>query len=328
MESGLAIACQRLFPDRPRARIIDVTRITDGWECEVYAFRLAHGDEGLTASRDLILRIYQGPQAARKAHVEFDVMTRLHDAGYPVPRVFGCIVDDSPLDKPLLIMERIEGRLLGTIVEGAEEPRRADLLRQFSALLARLHAIDPAPFASSSGLPSDALSAVDQMLEWMHGVVRELGVSDYDPAFAWLTAHRASLHPGKVAVVHQDFHPWNVIVREDGQPFVIDWTQGDVSDSRVDLGWTLLLVRASLGRPASDLVLAEYERASSASVADVPFFLALAAVKRLASITISLAGGAEKLGMRADAVANMREQRHHFLAAYDIFQEYTGLTLP
>ncbi len=55
-------------------------------------------------------------------------------------------------------------------------------------------------------------------------------------------SHGPCYHP-----VHWDYHPGNVLLRDDSSAVVIDWTQIDVSDPRFDLAWTLLLVSSYEG---------------------------------------------------------------------------------
>src|SRR5258708_34522726 len=99
-------------------------------------------------------------------------------------------------------------------------------------------------------------------------------------------------------------------------------------DYRLDLAWTLLLVRAILGSAARDVMLKEYERLQGSQVEDFPFFEAIAATKRLASIYLSVTAGAESLGMRPGAEAGMLENPRHLLAARALLHESHGPRIP
>ena len=44
-------------------------------------------------------------------------------------------------------------------------------------------------------------------------------------ALAWLEKRREAVPCVRPSVVHWDFHPNNILVREDGSAVVIDWTQ-------------------------------------------------------------------------------------------------------
>lgn len=316
--------CRRTLPDRAGSRVSNLVRIADGWECDVYALGLEGGDQ---ARDNLILRIYQGGQAGEKAGAEFRAMEKLRQAGYPVPRVYALAVEDSPLGKPFVLMEKIEGKVLGDVIRqpsGAEDPA---WLRQFSHLLVELHRIDWRPFVADSAR-QEAKGQLGPWIEWARTLLGQLAATEYDAPLEWLDARARSIAPGRLAVVHQDFHPWNILLRDDGAAFVIDWTQADVLDPRLDLAWTLLLVSNSLGLTARDQVLVAYQELTGAPVRDLEIFEAAAAIKRMASITISLRGGAEQLGMRPGAEVQMAQNTSHLRTAYALFQERTGLQIP
>jgi aminoglycoside phosphotransferase (APT) family kinase protein len=243
------------------------------------------------------------------------------------PRVDLLAVDDSPLDQPLVVLERIDGQILGQLVERASGAERESLLRRFCQLLARLHQLDWRPFVAD---PEQyrAADAVHRWLDQTEAYARRLNVHEFEPAFLWLRERATRVQTGQLAIAHWDFHPWNVLVRSDGAAFVIDWTGGEITDSRFDLGWTLLLLRSTLGPTARDAVLAEYERNIGGPTADLDFFEAAASLRRTASIDISLTAGAEKLGMRPGAEAQMKTDSSHLSTAYALLRERTGLTIP
>jgi aminoglycoside phosphotransferase (APT) family kinase protein len=107
---------------------------------------------------------------------------------------------------------------------------------------------------------------------------------------------------------------------------VIDWTNVDVSDYRLDLSWTLLLM-STYGSPESrELVLGEYERAAGHSVEQIEYFEVAACLRRLFSILVSLAAGAERLGMRPGAEAMMKNV-DHIGSVYARLRQRTGIAI-
>lgn len=145
------------------------------------------------------------------------------------------------------------------------------------------------------------------------------------PVLEWLEARRDQVPCLRPSPIHWDFHPGNVLLRDDGSMVVIDWTGPDVSDSRFDLAWTLLLVSTHEDTKWRDLVLQEYERLVGTKVEQIEYFDVAACARRLLSVVISLSEGPEKLGMRPEAVAMMKQQMGAIEGVYDLLLERTGI---
>ena len=299
------------------AQIGDFTTISDGWETEVCSFTL-------NRTEALILRMYPGANAAEECEREFQGMTLLKRAGYRVPSVLVHETDAAVLGKPFIIMQKIDGLPLGRIMR--EHPAHfPELLTRFVALLVDLHRIDLTPFNS---LEADTTS--DYLLHKLANartIVRELQQDWTAPVLDWLDAGAASITP-QIAVTHNDFHPWNILISADNSAFVIDWSGIAVGDYRDDLGWTLLLSATQGSQAERDLVLSEYERLAGHPVDQIEYFEAFAALRRLFGFAASLSVGAESVGMRPEAAAIMRGQHERFRRVYAVVQTVTGLRLP
>ena len=319
--------CRQAFPELSAQSVSDFRRISDGWECDVYRLDLDGVQDGRPVRRELILRIYLGNGAIPKAHHEFEIMRVLHQVGYPVPRVDALQAEDSPVGRPLVLMERVDGPVLGFVFINASEPsERERSFDLFCRLLADLHALDWQPFVAEpehyrpEQAPARWVAGMRNFLAPMHA-------DDFDEAFNWLDAHASTVSPGRLSLVHWDFHPWNVLLRSNGDPVVIDWTSSEVTDPRFDLAWTLLLVQATRGQAMRDAVLARYEHYAGMPVVDLDFFDAAASLRRVASIVISLRAGSEVFGMRAGAEEQMLGDLTHLATAYDRFHAITGLRI-
>ena len=108
---------------------------------------------------------------------------------------------------------------------------------------------------------------------------------------------------------------------------MIDWTQIEVSDARFDLAWTLVLM-GSMAERDYDLILQEYERQAGEQVRGLAWFEVAACLKRLFSVIISMDEGAEKLGMRPGAEAQMREHAGPLRGVYAMLRERTQDVFP
>jgi len=328
IQSLLQAYYRRTFPHMAEAQISQVTGINAGWESDMYTFYLAQepGEPG----QSLVLRLYQGAYGGPKAQAEFTGMQRLYQAGYPVPQVYFVENEHSPFGKAFMVMERIEGVMLWPVLFSAPMPLRTTRLERFCGLAARLHGLD-------WRLVVPEMTGYDGRDPYFF-FARELGrwkvFLDRDPAegfrlaMRWLEERTPSVPCLRPGPVHWDLHPGNVLLTPDDRMVVIDWTQVDVTDTRFDLAWTLLLVSTHEHERWRKVILEEYERQAGKKVEQIEVFEAAACMKRLASVALSLSESPEALGMREGAQASMRQTIPALRKVYALLREITGLRIP
>ena len=328
IQSLLQSYYRRTFPHMTGAQVSQLISINAGWESDVYTFHLAsrQGDPG----QDLVLRLYQGRVAATKAQTEFSGMQRLFQVGYPVPRVYFVENDRSPFGKPFMVMEKIDGVMLWPVLFSAPEPLCTVRLERFCGLMVRLHHLD-----WRQVLPEmPGYNGRDPYFFFTRELRRWRTFFDQNPAegfralMGWLeecTPAVPCLRPGPV---HWDLHPANVLLTPDERMVVIDWTQVDVTDTRFDLAWTLLLVSTQEDERWRKVILESYERQTGQKIEQIEVFEAAVCVKRLASVALSLSIGPESLGMREGAQASMLAMLPALRKVYARLRDITGLRIP
>lgn len=313
------------------AKVGNLTAINAGWESVIYAFGLDAGQGDSGQSRDMILRIYPGDDAYQKSLREFEGMRHLYDLGYPVPKVYTLEREASPFGRPFVLMERIEGEILWHVIDRSTPEVCAGLLSRFCELFVQLHALDWRVFIPETERAAYEVPYifVDRYLEWLHSAAELYPqLTTFFPFFEWLEERREQVSCYAPAPVHWDFHPGNLILEPDGSIKVIDWTQIQASDPRFDLAWTLLLVGAYMGTEVRGFILDQYQRLSGRPVEQLDYFDVANAVKRLGSMMISLSEGADKVGMRPDAVSAMQRDFAPLRWVYNLMVERTGIALP
>jgi len=329
-EQTLRDACARALPGLEHIAVSAQEPLARGWETDNTAFVLESGPAVRRLRRELVVRVYPGDDAAAKADHEFSVLNGLHRIGYPVPEPIAMVRDDHVAGGPFILMERIRGEVMWHLLDRARGADEECLFGQFCRLLADLHRLDWHGFITDPTIDTaDPLGWTRRELARFRRVADAmLPGSGFDSALDWLDARVRDLPCACPAVVHWDFHPGNVLVRADGSAVVIDWTGGTVTDPRIDLAWTRLLLGAH-GRPEwSARVLAGYERETGQRVEEIDYFDAAMALRRLFDVTVSLGQGAQRLGMRPGAVDQMRATLPALGRVYDLFRRITGLEIP
>lgn len=314
---------QAKYRDKKGLSIISLDKLRDGWESDNYLLSIEYGEFHRTLVK-WVWRIYSGLGSQAKAEREYTSMKKLFAAGYPVPQVFLLESEDSPVDRPFIIMEYIQGEMMWEMLELADAYEQARLIDQFCQLFARLHELDWRQFDDSLPI-GDPFTYIDQWLENAHRVLDNFPQVDASQFLEWVTQRRERYACKRPSPTHQDFHPGNVLVSEGDQPFVIDWTSFEVTDPRFDLAWTLILAHA-YGMPGlRDQIFQGYQRYAGMLVEKIEAFEAIACARRLLDVTVSLTQGAQNMGMNPQATERIRANMEPHKRVYRLFYERTGL---
>ena len=323
LQSQLQAYYTRAFPAKQGVQISNLASITGGMDHEMYAFDVAYGPAGAREHEGLVLRIYPRDNAYATSAHEFHGMRRLHEAGYPVPQVLLLERETSPFGKPFVMMERIEGHALGPLLFSAPEKQQRLLLTLLCALLARLHVLDWRPFVDDiaryeTGGP---YVFVDQGMRLAYDTLRRFPTWDLLPFIKWLEERREQVPCLRPSLVHGDFHPWNVLLRDDGSAVVIDWQGLQVWDARRDVAWVVMVMTAFGRAEWREPILREYEHLTGAKVEQIEYFEVGACISFLLILLIAVSEGAEKMHPNAVAMTQMGA----FKRAYNLLQERTGI---
>jgi len=318
-----------VYPDWLALQISNLSDITSGWENDMYAFDLITSHDEVSRQDELVLRIYPGDNALEKSAHEYKSILKLEQAGYPVPHVWLLEQDLHILGRPFVIMQRINGVQMWPVLERAQPAEQERLIHQFCELFVRLHNLDWRPFMEHSATQtiSDPYFLIDHWLQAAQASLMKFPDTGLAPILAWLAEHRDALPCTGPSVVHSDFHPGNILLRPDGSAVVIDWPSLQVTDARFDIAWTLLLAYAHMGRDWRDRILNEYEKIEGKGVDQIEVFEVAACARRLFDISVSVSEGAQKMGMRPEAVQSMLEQKDALTRVYNLLVQHTGIQI-
>lgn len=236
-------------------------------------------------------------------------------AGVSVPAVLGSDGGAPPEVPPLFVMSFADGESYEPRHVAREQRPPAARVRERAAaaarMLAALRTVDPAAL----GLDEPATTLPAEVDRWQ----KALATCDLDPMAA-LTELKCRTRltdavpaPLRPAVLHGDWRLGNMQCVDGQVHAVIDWEIWSIGDPRLDLAWLRLMsdpTHPSAVAPDAptlepDELLAEYESAAGAPVADLNWFDALVRYKQAAASAL-LVKNAERRGQVTERVERMR----------------------
>lgn len=227
------------------------------------------------------------------------------DPGEPddVPPFFASGLVAGVCEEPLL-----EASSRERLPEEQTRPRAFAAVR----MLAALHRVDPLAIGLGDEPVTTPVGEVDRWTRTFDTVPDEVRVG-YQACAEALRA--TAPEPVAPRIVHGDYRLGNMLVEGDEVRAIIDWEIWSHSDPRIDLSWLLFftdearhpVVPADLdsGMPSDAELLAAYEEAAGASVADLAWFHALTRYKEAAAMAL-IAKHLAKKG-DTDTLAKMAE---------------------
>ena len=165
-------------------------------------------------------------QGAHAIEREAEVMSKLADAGFPAPRVYGLCTDESVIGSRFYVMEMVEGRIFwDCTIPGVPREERAALFDAMNDTIARLHRFDYAAVGLAEfGRTGNYFKR--QLARWsrQYRDDRDAGREpELDRIIAWLEDNMPS--GGETRLVHGDFRIDNMIFHptEPRVLAVLDW---------------------------------------------------------------------------------------------------------
>ncbi|MFW9961459.1 MAG: phosphotransferase family protein [Candidatus Thorarchaeota archaeon] len=330
MEIALLIDyIRQYYSDRDDLQVINPRNITSGWETEIISFDLYWHSDGESQSQSLIARIFPGKGASAKAQSEFSTMKQLRSLEYPVPEVFSVEKNANAIGNPFLLMERIDGPLLDEKL-GVSQAEYEKWLDIFCRLFVKLHQLDWTIFATNieEQAMSDTRFLISSRLARYRTALHEYQKEELTPVLEWLTKRVQSISSVTPSITHGDYHPFNILLDKNDNPYVIDWGASSIDDYRKDLAWTMLLSGTFGSMKLRDDILQNYEKTAQTQVEHIEYFEVAAILRRLLDISTSMSIGAAELGMRPDAIEMIKSRVDHIKAVRDRLEDLTEIAIP
>lgn len=206
-----------------------------GFDSFIYAFRISPRPD-LEPAWDgrLVAKIYGARERAATVRRERTAQQFVASRGYPA--LLPLVAEDCApgLGLPLVVM-KYAGESVFDLVR--HRPWRVrSLLEEVGELQARLHALP------LDGCPIETVVRIEEQMEAVRAYLARTAPRRFDHELDWLDARGGRLPEAAPSLLHNDFHPLNVLVAGDGARSVIDWTDAMVGDRHYDVGRTLALL--------------------------------------------------------------------------------------
>lgn len=208
-----------------------------GFDTFIYAFRIAgNADLDPAWSSRLVARIYSSPARAPVARHETLVQQFAAGRGYPALVPLAVEGPECALGLPLMVMEFVPGGTAFDVLK--KNPLRiGSMLAAVGELHARLHALD----LDSCPIPYEG-AFTDRQIDAARAHVERVAPRRFDGELRWLEARSDLVRDEAPSLLHNDFHPLNVLAGADRTLTVIDWTDAMLGDRHYDVGRTLALL--------------------------------------------------------------------------------------
>ena len=145
---------------------------------------------------------------------------RIEELGIRIPRVLEVTMVDG---KWAIISEYIKGKTLAQLME--EDPdSRETYIRLFVDLQMQVHA--------------HTCPLLNKLKDKMS---RKIAETEFDATIRYDLHTRLEGMPKHNKVCHGDFNPSNIIISEDGTPYILDWSHATQGNASADVARTYLL---------------------------------------------------------------------------------------
>ncbi|MCQ2534251.1 MAG: phosphotransferase [Clostridia bacterium] len=145
---------------------------------------------------------------------------RVEETGLNIAKVLEVTMTDG---KWIIVSEYIKGKTLAQLME--ENPKKKDeYLNLFVDLQLEMH--------------SKTCPGLNKLKDKMN---RKISATDLSATVRYNLHTRLESMPKHNKVCHGDFNPSNIIIAEDGRPFILDWSHATQGNASADAARTYLL---------------------------------------------------------------------------------------
>ena len=145
---------------------------------------------------------------------------RAEETGLKIPKVLEVVLDGGKL---MIVSEYIKGKTLSELME--EEPERKDeYLEKLVDIQLEMHS-----------------KTCPLLIKLRDRMSRKINMADLPATKRYDLYTRLQAMPKHSKVCHGDFNPSNVLISEDGEPYILDWSHATQGNAAADAANTYLM---------------------------------------------------------------------------------------
>lgn len=267
-----------------------IAQLKSGWAGSIYAFSIYVKNHINREQKEYIIKTYSGnKQGAEGIEKECQALKFLAKSGYNVPGYIGHNTLMNEFEYPFIIMERIKGKMFWDMYQEAETEQKKEMVITFSRLLYDLHKKDIG-IANVDKTKIESIKLIDNELEEIKEILDIYNIEKLRPLYFWLEHKKHTLVDLSPSILHRDYHPWNIIINERNQPYVIDCVWG-IGDYRFDLAWTICLMERSGFDSFAEEALTAYKELLKKEIKNFDYFKVLSTLRWLLNVSVSIISG-------------------------------------
>jgi len=249
-----------LLPNAKDVSVHDIHKLKEqGLTSVMYSFFLTYVSHGLKRRKDFALKIYKEGFEEHEP-TEFSVLKTLKEHNLRVPTVYSFQADNGIMEKPFIIMEKIEGKSATHYLN--DEIKGQIIVDEMAKILSEIHKLDP------HGIPAYKFLREQYELERQVLMEMKFFIKNCCMNFLGFSPLRQRRFIAAVkqleeekqekfhdAILHMDYEPNHVLI-SNGRFIIVDWGNAIIGDPAFDVGWAYHLLR--LGRETFEADLGEY----------------------------------------------------------------------
>lgn len=169
---------------------------------------------------DKVIKVFDSGYSKSDILNEALNQARIEETGLNIPKILGVDMIDG---KWSIVSEYIKGKTMAQLMD--ENPDKFDeYLEQFVDIQMQIH-----------NMKAPMLNKLKDKMN------RKISLADIDATTRYELHTRLEGMPKHNKVCHGDFNPSNIIISEDGTPYIIDWAHATQGNASADVARTYLL---------------------------------------------------------------------------------------